>query len=1277
MGGEHGDGNHTTKSSFLLGGLTCDTCVRIIENRLLDLHGVKNVQICLETQLASVEYDFYKLSMSEIVRTVCNLGFSAKPVMGPTGAGIRDVTLLIGGMMCNDCVRKVNEKLRAINGVYKVEVSLTENQASVSYEVTLASVEQLLVAVGELGFVVNLPDNVPLSQVTYHLKDLSCEICATSIERVLVDKEGVHHVEVSLSEKSCSVSFFDYKLKPLQIQEYIEATGYSCELITLEIPPQLKSALFRVIGMSSQSCVGHIEEQLAYHKGVVGIKVSLELNTAAVVFLSQETEAEDIREAVEHLGYNCSLIENLGEKNDDLASETEKVTPDNNETSPLLKAKNDTRSYSSQRSLELALQKSIEHLSKSSRASSRHTLVNVEAANLEKAFFTIKGMTCSSCVSTIENNLKKIRGIHFVLVALLAEKAEVRYNPELISPDAIAGAIDSMGFEAEVLADTQCPPGQLVVMIKGMTCASCVNSIEKAVFRIPGVTSANVVLSTQKGTFTFDGDVAGPRAIVEAIEGAGFEVHLPSSADTTIADRLSHRSEIEKWRSAFLVSLLFGVPTMAIMIFYMVIAPQNGGGHKQTMITEGLSLENLLLFALATPVQFIGGRHFCCPALRSLQHGAANMDVLIVLATTISYLYSVTVLGIAMATRQSMSPMTFFDTVPMLIVFLCLGRWMESVAKGATTEALTKLIELEPTTALLVSSGNHEEKEINKQLVARGDLIKVLPGAKVPVDGCVVSGHGQVDESHITGESLPVDKNPDDIVFSGSLNINGVLLIRATHVGQDTTLGQIVKLVEQAQTSKAPIQQLADRIAGYFVPAVFSLSVITLGVWMFIGFTKVDIIRSFVGKYEGSDLEVTLQFAFRCAITVLSIACPCALGLATPTAVMVGTGLGAKNGIFIKGAEPLELLSQVKIIAFDKTGTITEGKASVTSFTNFSAVVPSGPLVALIGAAESNSEHPIGKAIFAFAVDQLSEEEKELPRCENFEATPGYGLQCEIVYDSYTIYPNETKDIIVKDDGSVLRNPLKTGLGKVNRVLVGNRMWMLNHGVKISGSQDKALETCELEGETAVVCAINGVALAVVSVSDRVRPESRAVVTHLKEKLFKVVLLTGDNKRTANAIAKKVGIRDVIAQVLPRHKAEKIKELRRSGVKVAMVGDGINDSPALIAADVGIALGNATEVAIDAAQVVLIRNDLRDLISAIDLSRKTVHRIRINFVLASVYNIVSIPLAAGMLLPLGLVLLPWVGAGAMAASSLSVLLSSLTLRSAVLERPREPVTKHA
>ncbi|KAL3182223.1 hypothetical protein MRX96_007426 [Rhipicephalus microplus] len=510
-------------------------------------------------------------------------------------------------------------------------------------------------------------------------------------------------------------------------------------------------------------------------------------------------------------------------------------------------------------------------------------------------------------------------------------------------------------------------------------------------------------------------------------------------------------------------------------------------------------------------------------------------------------------------------------------------------------------------------------------------------------------------------------KQLDSNVMAGSVNENGVLVIRATHVGKDTTLAQIVRLVEEAQSSKAPIQQLADKIAGYFVPAVVILSILTLVVWLILGFIRTDLVNNYYSKTQDmSETEEIIQFAFQCALTVLSIACPCALGLATPTAVMVGTGVGATNGILIKGAEPLEAICKVACFAFDKTGTITKG-APVLVYAGVMTHVKAltlNVLMAIVGTAEASSEHPIAKAISDYAKQFL--ETGILGSCESFEAIPGFGLSCK-----------------VGSVGSILKNAPKyvdshcieiQYIGEVNQerneqekwdntydVLVGNREWMKNNSVEVSSSVDSLMARREMLGQTVILCAINGVLAGILAVSDTPKPESKATVSKLKEMGFKVVLLTGDNAQTASAIAEQVGIDEVFAQVLPSHKAEKIKSLQNEGFKVAMVGDGINDSPALVKADVGIALSDGTDVAIEAADLVLIRNNLYDVVGAVDLSRKTVQRIRMNFFLASIYNLVGIPLAAGIFMPFGVALLPWMGAAAMALSSVSVVTSSLLL----------------
>ena len=732
-------------------------------------------------------------------------------------------------------------------------------------------------------------------------------------------------------------------------------------------------------------------------------------------------------------------------------------------------------------------------------------------------------------------------------------------------------------------------------------------------------------------------------------------------------------------------------------------------------LTPGLSLENLLLFLLSTPVQFIGGRHFYSAAWAAVRHGNTNMDVLVVLATTISYLYSVAVLTASMAMMETSSPMTFFDTPPMLMVFISLGRWLEHIAKARTSDALAKLLKLKPTEAVLLELGSRgeitSEKQISVELVQKGDMLKVLPGSKVPVDGKVVSGQSSCDESLITGESMPVKKEKLSILIGGSINQHGALVMEATHVGEDTALSQIVRLVEEAQTSKAPIQQLADKIAGYFVPVVVGCSSLTLLVWVAIGYSRPDLLPVSKMEWDGfNQAEITWQFAFRMALTVLAIACPCSLGLATPTAVMVGTGVGASNGILIKGAEPLENAHKVSVVVFDKTGTITHGEPSVARLTLLEESYTSrgrslATLLAIAVTAESSSEHPLAGAIVRFSKAVLGVE-TVTGRCDQFTAVPGCGLKARVsclaqmvragletetlaqynqwrdknspgeelslagaALDCSLTRPGQFLPPVELEDNNLIDiqpDHQHQHLGSADsagyNVLVGNREWMARNGVEIFPQLETRMVREEENGRTAILLAVDGRLMMMLGVADTVKSEARLTVYSLKKSGLDVILLTGDNKKTAAAIARQAGITRVYAEVLPSHKVAEIKSLQERGHKVAMVGDGVNDSPALAQADIGIAIGSGTDVAVEAADVVLIRNNLLDVVACLDLSRKTVRRIWCNFLFASVYNLLGIPIAAGVFSHWDFKLQPWMGSGAMALSSVSVVISSLMLK---------------
>ncbi|CAN8006468.1 unnamed protein product, partial [Ixodes hexagonus] len=734
-----------------------------------------------------------------------------------------------------------------------------------------------------------------------------------------------------------------------------DSSKTSVENVTNEVAMtrlRLSWTALGVKGMTCNSCVRNIESHVGQLPGVKGARVLLKEECARFVFDGAMVSAERLAEAVEDMGFECSVLS---------------TSPVDTTTVPEV-------GFAEQEQVSENAQ-NREH-----KGSGDHVAVNnAQLENFdetEKCFLRVTGMTCSSCVSAIERQLINVKGVKFALVALLPQKVEVKYNPALVQPAQLVEIINGIGFNASIIDDYRTVHGEAEFLIRGMTCSSCVHAIESNVSKLPGVASASVSLGTQKGRFVFDPERTGPRQILDRIHSLGFEAS-PFTDHKMDASYLCQKEEVKKWRNSFLFSLVFGVPSMLLMMYYMaerMITKQ----HNQCCMFPGLSSENFFLFLLATPVQFIGGRYFYVQAWKALSHRVANMDVLIMLATNISYFYSVIIVIYFIVDGADHSPKTFFETPPMLLMFISLGRWLEHIAKGKTSAALAKLISLQATEAALVQVDNEfniiSEKDINVELVQRGDIMKardhVIPGEKIPVDGRVCFGSSMVDEALITGESLPVPKKVGSQVIGGSINTNGVLLVVATHVGKDTTLAQIVKLVEEAQTSKAPIQQLADKLAGYFVPGVVFVSLLTLVVWVLVGFHNVDNITAFFMRqdYHSSDSELIFQFAFQCALTVLSIACPCSLGLATPTAVMVGTGVGASLGILIKGGEPLELLHKVKCIVFDKTGTITNGVPVVTRIALFveTNICSLSKMLALVGTAEANSEHPIGVAITKF-----------------------------------------------------------------------------------------------------------------------------------------------------------------------------------------------------------------------------------------------------------------------------------------------------------------------
>lgn len=1281
-------------------GMHCNSCVKNIEGNISTVGGVKKIVVSLEKKEGMILYSPKETTATTLTHAVGEMGFEASlkrivdtlmqheialsedKVKENKDDKIHDdcqeqnktVTLSVKGMTCHSCVKTIEKGMLIHPGVSSVKVSLPDEEAVIQYNPLFTDELSLKEAINDMGFEASLSlpltpfaQKSDLQTVLIEVKGMTCNSCVQNIEKNIFQHVGVQSISVSLAANTAQIRYSPAEVTAEQLRVAIEDMGFDAQLLSKADTGtvNVRTTEINVEGMTCMSCVKTIEGTMSNKPGVKSIKVSLIDKCAAIEYDEVVTTPEDLRAGIEDMGFDASFSE-------------------------------DAEACGSQDNGAVVVSSGLDNdweVTFSKTTGKLWSTESVMQEDLDKLYLCITGMTCASCVGSIEKELSKKYGIKSVLVGLMAQRAEVKYDKNSITPDKIVEHVKALGFGCNVMDQVGQGEGCVNIIITGMTCSSCVHLIESNLLRRPGILEASVALATSSGKFRYDAEVTGPRDIIEAIESLGFGASLSSNDEKK--NRIDHSKEIKKWRRSFLFSLIFGVPTFVIFITYVILDELNKRPHQ--MVFPGLSLENLLMFILCTPVQIFGGQHFYVTAYKALKHRTTNMDVLIMLATTIAYVYSIVVVAVAIAEESSHSPMTFFDTPPMLLVFISLGRWMEHVAKGKTSEALAKLLSLQPSEAVLVTlePGTLNvvgEKVIDVDLVQRGDVLKVAPGAKIPVDCKVLQGTSTTDESLITGESMPVLKKPDDPVIGGTINQNGSLLVQATHVGQDTTLAQIVKLVEEAQTSKAPVQKFADKLSGYFVPTVVLISIVTWIIWLVIGFVDITLLKKKFDPEQDNRVEFVFAFAFQIGITVLAIACPCALGLATPTAVMVGTGIGAQNGILIKGGEPLETARKVNAVVFDKTGTLTHGSPIVVKTCLFVKPSQCGieMLLALTGTAENHSEHPIGLAITNYAKQELQTD--VLGQCTEFQAEPGYGLSCkvsgiqEIIKPKHVVDKNK-KNLTVKVGSVVIDEsadiepsavisggdrgespPKETNEAQViaepftYHVIIGNREWMQRNGLGVTDEMEEAMQEHEEKGHTAVLVGVNGCLVGMMAVADTVKLEAQATVTTLKRMGIRVILLTGDNERTAFAIAKQVGIKQVFAKVLPSHKVEKVRSLQEKGYIVAMVGDGVNDSPALAQAHVGIAIGTGTDVAVEAADVVLIKSDLMDVAAAIDLSRVTVRRIYINFCFALIYNMIGIPLAAGAFEPLGVVMKPWMASIAMAASSVSVVGSSLMLK---------------
>ncbi|MGX7372745.1 heavy metal translocating P-type ATPase [Aerococcus sanguinicola] len=810
---------------------------------------------------------------------------------------------------------------------------------------------------------------------------------------------------------------------------------------------------------------------------------------------------------------------------------------------------------------------------------------------MTKTTYPITGMSCASCAQTIERAVSGMAGVDEANVNLATEQLTVTYDEERLKPQDIAAEVTDAGYHLELAEDKE------TFAITGMSCASCAQSIERAVSALDGVEAANVNLATEEMQVVYDSGQVSSQAIVQAVEETGYQAQTKSTVKRADKQEAKDTQIQGLWRR-FIWSAVFALPLLYLAMGDMVGLPVPSFLDP---MAHPLAFA-LTQLALVLPVLILN-REFFTTGFKALFKGHPNMDSLVALGTSAAVLYSLFSTWQISQGDGSYAMRLYYESAGVILTLITLGRYFENVSKGKASEAIQKLMDLAPETARLVRDGQVVEVSVDQ--LQPGDILQVRPGEKIPVDGEIIKGQSAVDESMITGESMPVDKQVGDSVVGASINSNGSFQMKASKVGKDTSLAQIVRLVEEAQGSKAPIARLADKVSGVFVPVVIVLAVVSALAWWLIG-----------GE--------SWNFAITILVSVLIIACPCALGLATPTAIMVGTGKGAENGVLFKSGDALETAQEVTTIVFDKTGTITEGKPVLTDLETYSELSPEDVL-RLSASAEQGSEHPLAQAI----IEGAQEADLTLEESDDFEALSGRGIR-------------------VRLDGQAL--------------YLGNAQLMAEQGVDTEAAAEQ-MDRLAAEGKTPMLLARNQELLGLVAVADTVKEDSQAAIQALHEMGLKVVMLTGDNRRTAEAIGRQVGIDQVISEVLPEDKTQQVAKLQGQDHKVAMVGDGINDAPALAQADVGIAIGSGTDVAIESADIVLMRSSLLDVPTSIELSRATIKNIKENLFWAFAYNVLGIPVAMGVLHIFGGPLLnPMIAGAAMSFSSISVLLNALRLK---------------
>jgi Cu+-exporting ATPase len=1084
-----------------------------------------------------------------------------------------------------------------------------------------------------------------MATTTLKVEGMTCGACTSAIESGFQGVKGVGNVSISLVMERAVVQHDPNVISTDEVKEIIEDRGFDAEVLSCDLPlaepdhflsdsededdmPQTNVATttLSVEGMTCGACTAAVEGAFKDVAGIKSFSISLLSERAVIEHDTTEISADKLAETIEDVGFDAKVL--------------------------------DTVAQTAER--------------KRSKGPKEHKTLTTTVS--------VEGMTCGACTSAVESGFKDVQGVLHFNISLLANRAVLVHDPAKLTAEQIAEIIEDRGFDAKVLSSvdgsvqqTSTSSGPMHFKVFGMRDANAAGDLEALLQKRPGITSASINFATSRATIQRDSQIIGLRAIVEAIEEAGYNALVADSDDNNAQlESLAKTKEIQEWKRSMQVSFCFAVPVFLISMIIPMCLPFLD--IERVSILPGLYLGDIVCLALTVPVQFGIGKRFYISAYKSLSHGSPTMDVLVVLGTSAAFFFSCASMLVSLFIPPHTKPSTLFDTSTMLFFFISLGRFLENRAKGQTSTALSRLMSLAPTMTTIYADpiaaakaaegwaldekdtrssmdGNAiEERVISTELVEVGDVVILRPGDKIPADGTVTNGESYIDESMVTGEAMPILKKKGALLMAGTINGAGKLDFVVTRAGRDTQLSQIVRLVQEAQTSRAPIQRLADTVAGYFVPIIITLGLATFFAWMVLSHALPNPPKVFLDHASGGKLMV----CFKLCIAVIVFACPCALGLATPTAVMVGTGVGAEQGILVKGGAALETATKVNHIVFDKTGTLTVGKMSVSK-ADIQGGWENGDHKknlwwTLIGLAEMGSEHPIAKAIVGSAKEhlRLGPDGHLDGNVGDFEAVVGKGIAASV---EAAMSHERTR----------------------YRVLIGNAAYLLSEGVNVPDLIDEPLTPSaprndahtRSAGITTIHTAIGKTYTGTLSLSDTIKPSARATIIALRRMGMTASIVTGDTSSSALVVAAQVGIdpEDVHASATPSDKKAIIADLQSRGQVVGMVGDGINDSPALASADTGIALSTGTDVAMEAASIVLMSTtDLLAIPASLALSKAIFSRIKLNLALSCAYNVLGLPVAMGFFLPWGVSLPPMAAGAAMACSSVTVVMSSLQLK---------------